>query len=180
MFPSRFVGNAICSTISRSGEKSNLATKASTLPPRAVAPTDPLALVADILWHMTLPTVALVIILFGGYALIMRAAMLDVLTEDYISNSETGALESDNFNTYRVFSARDMPEIEVVLYEEPVPSGPFGAKGIAQGAMVAVTPSIANAIYDAIGVLITDMPATPEKILAALKKTRPIAERNLA
>jgi xanthine dehydrogenase molybdenum-binding subunit len=92
-----------------------------------------------------------------------------VLTEDYISNSETGALESDNFNTYRVFSAQDMPETEVVLYEEPVPSGPFGAKGIAQGAMVAVTPSIANAIYNATGVLITDMPATPEKILAALK-----------
>lgn len=49
------------------------------------APTDPLALVADVLWHMTLPTVALVIILFGGYALVMRAAMLDVLTEDYIT-----------------------------------------------------------------------------------------------
>jgi len=47
-------------------------------------PTDPLALVTDILWHMTLPTFALVIILFGGYALIMRAAMLDVLSEDYI------------------------------------------------------------------------------------------------
>ncbi|MFC1867119.1 xanthine dehydrogenase family protein molybdopterin-binding subunit [Thermodesulfobacteriota bacterium] len=93
-----------------------------------------------------------------------------VLTEDYVSNKETGALESDNFNTYKVPSALDMPEIEVVLYEEPVPSGPFGAKGIAQGAMVAVTPSIANAIYDAVGVLITDMPATPEKILAALKK----------
>jgi peptide/nickel transport system permease protein len=48
------------------------------------APTDPLALVLDIMWHMTLPTFALVIILFGGYALIMRAAMIDVLTEDYI------------------------------------------------------------------------------------------------
>jgi len=49
------------------------------------APTDPLALVADILWHMTLPTLALVVILFGGYALVMRAAMIDVLTEDYIT-----------------------------------------------------------------------------------------------
>lgn len=49
------------------------------------APTEPLALVTDILWHMTLPTIALVIILFGGYALVMRAAMLDVLTEDYIT-----------------------------------------------------------------------------------------------
>jgi peptide/nickel transport system permease protein len=49
------------------------------------APTEPLALVTDILWHMTLPTLALVIILFGGYALVMRAAMIDVLTEDYIT-----------------------------------------------------------------------------------------------
>lgn len=49
------------------------------------APTDSLGLVVDIMWHMTLPTLALVIILFGGYALIMRAAMIDVLTEDYIT-----------------------------------------------------------------------------------------------
>ncbi|MBW1802970.1 MAG: molybdopterin-dependent oxidoreductase, partial [Deltaproteobacteria bacterium] len=82
-----------------------------------------------------------------------------VLTEDHVINKETGALESDNFNTYKLPSALDMPELEIVLYEEPVPSGPFGAKGIAQGAMIAVTPSIANAIYDAVGAFITDMPA---------------------
>jgi xanthine dehydrogenase molybdenum-binding subunit len=92
-----------------------------------------------------------------------------VLTEDYISSKETGALESNNFNTYKLQSSLDMPETEIVLYEEPVPSAPFGAKGIAQGAMIAVTPSIANAIYDAVGVLITDMPATPEKILKTIK-----------
>jgi xanthine dehydrogenase molybdenum-binding subunit len=92
-----------------------------------------------------------------------------VLTEEYVSNRETGALESDNLNTYKVPSILDMPDTEVVLYEEPVPSGPFGAKGIAQGAMIAVTPSIANAIYDAVGVFITDMPATAERILEGLK-----------
>jgi len=92
-----------------------------------------------------------------------------VLTEEYAVNSKTGALESDNLNTYKLPTALDMPDIEVVLYEEPVPSGPFGAKGVGQGAMVAVTPSIANAIYDAVGVLITDMPITPEKIVQALK-----------
>ena len=92
-----------------------------------------------------------------------------VLTEEYVSNRETGALESDNLNTYKLLSTLDMPETEVVLYEEPVPSGPFGAKGISQGAMIAVTPSIANAIYDAVGVFITDMPATAERILEGLK-----------
>jgi peptide/nickel transport system permease protein len=57
------------------------------------APTEPLALVLDIMWHMTLPTFALVIILFGGYALVMRAAMLDVLTEDYIQLARAKGLE---------------------------------------------------------------------------------------
>lgn len=95
-----------------------------------------------------------------------------VLTEDYVINKKTGVLESDNFNTYKLPSALDMPETEVVLYQDqPVPSGPFGAKGGAQGAMVAVTPAIANAIYDAIGVSI-DMPATPEKVLKALKEKK--------
>ena len=97
-----------------------------------------------------------------------------VLTEDYVISNKTGALESDNLDTYKVVSALDMPETEVILFEKPVPSGPFGAKGIAQGAMIAVTPSIANAVYDAVGVFITDMPATPEKILAALKRSQTI------
>ena len=93
-----------------------------------------------------------------------------VLTEDHVFNKETGALESDNLDTYKLPSAQDMPETEVVLYEEPVPSGPYGAKGIGQGVMIPITPSIINAIYDAVGVSITDMPATPEKILTALRK----------
>ncbi len=93
------------------------------------------------------------------------------LTEDYIINNKTGFLESNNFNTYKLPSMLDMPEIEIVLYEDkPVPSGPYGAKGVSQGAMVAVTPAIANAIYDATGICIQDMPITPERILAALKK----------
>jgi CO/xanthine dehydrogenase Mo-binding subunit len=93
------------------------------------------------------------------------------LTEDYIINNKTGFLESNNFNTYKLPSVLDMPVIEIVLYEDkPVPSGPYGANGVSQGAMVAVTPAIANAIYDAIGICIQDMPITPEKILAALKK----------
>jgi xanthine dehydrogenase molybdenum-binding subunit len=91
------------------------------------------------------------------------------LTEDCVINKETGVLESDNFTTYKIPSALDMPEVDVILYEEPVPSGPFGAKGVGHGTTIAVNPAIANAIYDAVGVLITDMPATSEKIWKALK-----------
>ena len=92
------------------------------------------------------------------------------LTEDYVINRETGVLESDNFTTYKIPSALDVPETEVILYEEPVPSGPFGAKGVGHGTTIAVNPAIANAIYDAVGVFITDMPATPEKIFEALRR----------
>jgi xanthine dehydrogenase molybdenum-binding subunit len=91
------------------------------------------------------------------------------LTEDCVINKETGVLESDNFTTYKIPSTLDIPEMEVILYEEPVPSGPFGAKGVGHGTTIAVNPAIANAIYDAIGVFITDMPATSERIWKALK-----------
>jgi xanthine dehydrogenase molybdenum-binding subunit len=96
------------------------------------------------------------------------------LTEDYVVNKETGVLESDNFTTYKIPSTLDMPETEVILYEEPVSSGPYGAKGVGHGTLSAVSPAIANAIYDAVGVFITDMPATPEKIFEALKKQRAV------
>jgi xanthine dehydrogenase molybdenum-binding subunit len=92
------------------------------------------------------------------------------LTEDYVVNKETGVLESDNFTTYKIPSTLDMPETEVILYEEPVTSGPFGAKGAGHSTTIAVNPAIANAIYDAVGVFITDMPATSEKIWEALKR----------
>jgi xanthine dehydrogenase molybdenum-binding subunit len=94
------------------------------------------------------------------------------LTEDYVTNKETGVFESANFTTYKIPSTLDMPETEVILYEEPVPSGPFGAKAVGHGTMIAVTPAIANAIYDAVGVFITNMPATPEKIFEALRRRK--------
>jgi xanthine dehydrogenase molybdenum-binding subunit len=92
------------------------------------------------------------------------------LSEDYVINKETGVLESANFSTYKIPSTLDMPEMEVILYEESVPSGPFGAKAVGHSTTIAVTPAIANAIYDAVDVFITNMPATPEKIFKALRR----------
>jgi CO/xanthine dehydrogenase Mo-binding subunit len=62
-----------------------------------------------------------------------------------------------------------MPEtIETVLVEKPDPEGPYGAKGVAEPATIPVAAAIANAIADAVGVRIRDLPATPEKIVQAL------------
>ncbi len=90
------------------------------------------------------------------------------LTEDYIINKDTGVVESDNYDTYKMPGILDMPETEVVIIDKPDPKGPFGAKGVGEPGMVGVAPAIANAIYDAIGVRIKDLPITPEKVLKAL------------
>lgn len=66
--------------------------------------------------------------------------------------------------------ASDTPDYELILIEDPEPSGPFGAKGISEVATVPMTPAILNAIYNAIGVRINRLPATPDVILEALEK----------
>jgi len=78
------------------------------------APTDPLALVLDIMWHMTLPTFALVIILFGGYALIMRAAMIDVLTEDYIQLARAKGLDERTVQYKHALRNAMLPMVTVI------------------------------------------------------------------
>jgi CO/xanthine dehydrogenase Mo-binding subunit len=67
-------------------------------------------------------------------------------------------------------TALDMPEIQCHLVESIDPEGPFGAKGISEMPQVPTSPAIVNAIYNAIGVQIKNLPVTPEKILAALEK----------
>jgi len=84
-------------------------------------------------------------------------------------NTDTGEVTTNNFETYKIPTTLDMPEMEVILVEKPDPVGPFGAKGVGESAVVAVAPAIANAIYNAIGVQVTELPITPEKILKALQ-----------
>lgn len=90
------------------------------------------------------------------------------LTEDWIINPNTGKVETDNFDTYKIISTADIPEIEIVLEEKPEPTGPYGAKGAGEQCLAGVAPAIANAIYDAIGVRINELPISPEKILKNL------------
>ena len=70
---------------------------------------------------------------------------------------------------YKSPTTLDMPEIFTELVEHPDPRGPFGAKEVGQGPLLPVMPALANAVYDAVGVRIDEVPITPEKILAALK-----------
>ena len=70
---------------------------------------------------------------------------------------------------YKSPTTLDMPEIFTELVEHPDPRGPFGAKEVGQGPLLPVMPALANAVYDAVGVRIDEIPITPEKVVAALK-----------
>jgi CO/xanthine dehydrogenase Mo-binding subunit len=90
------------------------------------------------------------------------------LTEDVVIDRNDGHLLNPSFTTYLMPLAADMPQIENILIEVPTEDGPFGARAVAEPPGFGPPAAIANAVYDAIGVRIKDLPITPAKILAAL------------
>ncbi len=70
---------------------------------------------------------------------------------------------------YKSLTSLDMPEVVTVLVEDPDPNCPFGAKEVGQGPLLPVMPAVANAIFDAVGVRIDELPITPDKVLRALE-----------
>jgi CO/xanthine dehydrogenase Mo-binding subunit len=81
---------------------------------------------------------------------------------------ESGAIANGNFADYALPTAESVPRIDGTLVEVPDPNGPMGAKGASETAILPGAPAIANAIWDAVGVRITELPITPEKVLAGL------------
>ncbi|HXF94720.1 MAG TPA: molybdopterin cofactor-binding domain-containing protein [Gemmatimonadales bacterium] len=71
---------------------------------------------------------------------------------------------------YKSPTTLEMCDVVTYLIEDPDPNGPFGAKEVGQGPLLPVPPAIANAVYDAVGVRVDEIPLTPEKVLRALKK----------
>ena len=76
--------------------------------------------------------------------------------------------KGDNLHDYLIPTIGDMPPVESILIEDPSPAGPFGAKGIGEQALIPTAPAILNALYDAVGVRIRKLPATPDKVRAAI------------
>ncbi|PYT91400.1 MAG: aldehyde oxidase [Acidobacteria bacterium] len=73
---------------------------------------------------------------------------------------------------YKSPTSLDMPEVVTELIEDPDPRGPFGAKEVGQGPLLPIMPAVANAVYDAVGVRIDEVPITPEKIMTALAEKK--------
>jgi CO/xanthine dehydrogenase Mo-binding subunit len=88
------------------------------------------------------------------------------LSEEFIL--DRGRLATDTLAKVGIPVIKDAPPVEVLLIEDPDPNGPYGAKGIAEAAAIPTAPAIINAIHDAIGVRIRQLPATPDQVIAEL------------
>jgi CO/xanthine dehydrogenase Mo-binding subunit len=89
------------------------------------------------------------------------------LMEDY--QLKDGHTSTAGFAKYILPTSLDVPRVNSIIIEDPDPIGPLGVKGIGEPAMVPTIPAVMNAIYDAVGVRIFDLPATPEKVLMAIR-----------
>ena len=89
------------------------------------------------------------------------------LNEEYIYD-KNGRLSNPGFLDYRVPVASDVPMIEAVLVEVPNPNHPFGVKGVGEANIVPPMAAIANAINNAIGRRLTELPMSPPRVLAAI------------
>jgi len=90
------------------------------------------------------------------------------LTEQYLFDPR-GKMTNNSFWDYKIFGTLDMPVMKTILAESDEPTGPYGAKSISEIGINGPAPAIANAIFDATGRRIYDLPLTPEKVLASIK-----------
>ncbi len=85
---------------------------------------------------------------------------------------ERGRILNPNFSEYKIPTVLDSPVIESIIIESDEPNGPFGAKEVGEGAIMPTIPAILNAVYDAVGVRIFELPLTPERVFNALKEKK--------
>ena len=101
----------------------------------------------------------------------LQQAIGYTLMEHTQFDSETGSCLTSDFLDYKMATAVEMPsEIDCIFIESDDPDGPFGAKSLSECCLIAPPGAIANAIYNATGARVRDLPITPEKVLRALGK----------
>jgi 4-hydroxybenzoyl-CoA reductase subunit alpha len=107
----------------------------------------------------------------GGVYMGLGEALMEEQSFRRLPAKLSGALvhRGPSMLDYKSLTSLDMPEVEVALIEDPDPNCPYGAKEVGQGPLLPVMPALANAIYDAVGVRIDEIPITPDKVLRALE-----------
>ena len=91
-----------------------------------------------------------------------------VLMEEFVPG------QTESMKDYHIPSCADIPDIVPIIVEDPEPTGPYGAKGVGEPALIPTAPAIANAIADALGVRIYDLPANLERVLKASLTAKPL------
>jgi CO/xanthine dehydrogenase Mo-binding subunit len=94
-----------------------------------------------------------------------QALMEDVLVEQ-------GVIQTPSLSEYLIPTAKDLPMTETIILESGSGKGPFGAKGIGEPALTPAAPAVVNAVTDASGIRIFELPLTPERVLAALDRNK--------
>ncbi|WP_372683117.1 molybdopterin cofactor-binding domain-containing protein [Desulfosarcina sp.] len=85
---------------------------------------------------------------------------------------DKGRVINNDLAEYKMVTALDMPPVEAIVVETNEPNGPFGAKEVGEGAIMPTIPAVLNAIYDATGVRIYELPLTPQRIFEALQQNK--------
>jgi CO/xanthine dehydrogenase Mo-binding subunit len=99
----------------------------------------------------------------GGAVQSLGIALTEALMFD-----DSGRLTNPSLLDYRKLTAADLPNLETIIVEVPSPAGPFGARGVGEPPIVPAPAAIANAVHDAVGARITELPLSPERIALAL------------
>ena len=111
----------------------------------------------------------------GGIAMGVGMALHEEILFD-----DDGRQLNPNLTNYIIPTTLDMPEIAIDIIQTHDPVGPFGAKGMGEPTLVPTAAAIGNAIFDAVGVRITDLPATSEKVLMAIRARDQVSMKHLA
>lgn len=94
---------------------------------------------------------------------------LGMALTEFMPFDEKGRMLNLDFNSYHIYTARDMPELVVRFVESTEPTGPYGAKAVAEIPISAPAPAVANAVYNAVGARIRHLPIKPEEVLAKMR-----------
>jgi putative selenate reductase molybdopterin-binding subunit len=93
---------------------------------------------------------------------------LGMALSEFMIFDEKGAPINTDFNNYHIYTAIDMPKIVTKFVKTNEPTGPYGAKAVAEIPINGPAPAVANAVFNAVGVRIRNLPITPEKVLRKL------------
>jgi len=102
----------------------------------------------------------------GGVYMGLGEALME---EQVFRANRQGVHKIPSMLEYKSPTTMEMPEVVTFLVEDPDPNGPFGAKEVGQGPLLPIPPAVANAVFDAVGVRVDEVPITPEKIVKALE-----------